>query len=599
MSSSKSAKKMNRRPKRESRAATDIIAAGPAATLSGLFAERVARSPHKVAFHEFDAAAGQWKSFSWGDVAHEAARWQAAFREMELAAGERVALLHPNSRHWAAVDQAALGLNLVVVPLYVDDRASNLVYILRHTEARALVVQRHEQWRHIHEESDDSLPSIARVFVVDGGGEGEGDGRVRFAQHLPAGAGSITTHRGDPHSLASIVYTSGTTGRPKGVMLSHANILWNVHGSLQKIKIRTDDLFLSFLPLSHTFERSVGHYLPVMAGAEVAFNRSIEQLADDLREMRPTVLIAVPRIFERVQRKIAAQLDAGPRLRKIIFRLAVAVGWRKFLHRQGRGWWTPDALLWPLIGKPVARTIAAALGGRLRLAVCGGAPLAFHVSRTFLALGVDLCQGYGLTESAPVLSSNTPAANRPRSVGKPLGNVQLRIGEGEELLARGPNIMRGYWRDEAATRAAFTGGGGDRWLRTGDCARLDADGYVYITGRRKEILVLSTGEKIPPADMEAAIGEDPLFEQVMVVGEAKPFLAALAVVAEAAPAEVLLARIAARTRRFPGYARIRKVSASTEPWTVQNGLLTPTLKLKRANILQQFEAEVEEMYAGH
>jgi len=588
---------MNRPPKRESRAATDIIAAGQAGTLSGLFAERVARSPHKAAFHEFDADAGQWKTFSWSDVAHEAARWQAAFRAMGLAAGERVALLHANSRHWAAVDQAALGLNLAVVPLYVDDRASNLVYILRHTEARALVVQRHEQWRHIAEESDDSLPSIARVFVVDG--DGGGDGRVHFAQHLPDGAGNATAYRGDPHSLASIVYTSGTTGRPKGVMLSHANILWNVHGSIQKIKIRTDDLFLSFLPLSHTFERSVGYYLPVMAGAEVAFNRSIDQLADDLREMRPTVLIAVPRIFERVQRKLAAQLDAGPRLRKMFFHLAVAVGWRKFLRRQGRGWWTPDAPLWPLIGKPVARKIAAALGGRLRLAVCGGAPLAFHVSRTFLALGVDICQGYGLTESAPVLTSNTPAANRPRSIGKPLGNVQLRIGEGEELLARGPNIMHGYWRDEAATRAAFTGGGGDRWLRTGDCARMDADGFVYITGRRKEILVLSTGEKIPPADMEAAISEDPLFEQVMVIGEAKPFLAALAVVNEETPAEVLLARIKTRTRRFPGYARIRKVSATTEPWTVQNGLLTPTLKLKRASILQQFDAEVEEMYAGH
>lgn len=529
-------------------------------------------------------------SVTYLDVEKASARLQNVLRKNGVMPGDRVAAQVEKSWTGLCLYLAALRAGAVFVPLNPASTAREMAHFLGDSAPRIFVCAKPSP--ELHQAA--RAAGVSTIFHLDA--DGGGDLADALAAEKDAGADTIKVDGG---RLAAILYTSGTTGRPKGVMLSHANILWNVHGSLQKIKIRTDDLFLSFLPLSHTFERSVGHYLPVMAGAEVAFNRSIEQLADDLREMRPTVLIAVPRIFERVQRKIAAQLDAGPRLRKIIFRLAVAVGWRKFLHRQGRGWWTPDALLWPLIGKPVARTIAAALGGRLRLAVCGGAPLAFHVSRTFLALGVDLCQGYGLTESAPVLSSNTPAANRPRSIGKPLGNVQLRIGEGEELLARGPNIMRGYWRDEAATRAAFTGGGGDRWLRTGDCARLDADGYVYITGRRKEILVLSTGEKIPPADMEAAIGEDPLFEQVMVIGEAKPFLAALAVVAEAAPAEVLLARIAARTRRFPGYARIRKVSASTEPWTVQNGLLTPTLKLKRANILQQFEAEVEEMYAGH
>ena len=599
-----------------------------AVTLSGLFAERVAQSPGKTACHEFDADAGEWRAWSWDELGREAGRWQRLFRELGLARGDCIALLHPNSRHWVCADQAALGLGLIVAPLYLEDRPANARYILGHAGACVLITHRLEQWRRIAADDgdgddggrgDDWMP---QHVIVTGAPQPCDERRVLFAvERLPdsdtGAAAEFSALREDPHSLATIVYTSGTTGRPKGVMLSHANILVNIADCLQRVVVHPHDRFLSFLPLSHTLERTIGYYMVVMAGAEVVYNRSIEQLADDLREMRPTMLISVPRIFERVYDKLQARLEEGPALRRALFRCAVAVGWRRFERRQGRASWSPALLLWPLLRRLVAARVMTALGGRLRIAVSGGAPIPFHVAHTFIGLGLDLCQGYGLTETSPVLSANAPGDNMPQSVGKPVASVKLRIGDDDELQASGPNVMQGYWRDPEATRAVLDA---DGWLRTGDCARIE-DGFVYITGRLKDVLVLSNGEKVPPADMESAISEDGLFEQVMVIGEGRPFLAALVVLdgdawrrtaaglgisaddAEALRSEkvetLLLERIAERIRHFPGYARIHKLSASLEPWSVENGLLTPTMKPRRKQILEAAGVEVERLYAGH
>jgi long-chain acyl-CoA synthetase len=405
------------------------------------------------------------------------------------------------------------------------------------------------------------------------------------------------------------VYTSGTLGRPKGVMLSHANLLANAQAVLAAVAGYREDLYLSFLPLSHAFERTVGYYVPMMAGSTVAYARSVQRLPEDLAAIRPTVLVSVPRIYERAYARIAGDL-AERRLARAFFDATVALGWRRFEGRPG----VAATLAWPLARRLVAKRILDRLGGRVRVAVSGGAPLAPELARVFIGLGLPLLQGYGLTEAAPVVAANRLEDNAPDSVGRALPGVELRLGADDELLVRGASVMLGYWRQPEATRAAIDA---DGWLHTGDKARIE-DGRVHIVGRLKEILVLSTAEKVPPADLELAITEDPHFEQAMVVGEGLPYLAALVVLSRdrwpglahaagvdprdpgalSAPAVVsaALARIERQLARFPSYARVRRAWLTLEPWTIEAGLITPTLKLKRAELAQRFAGETAQLY---
>jgi long-chain acyl-CoA synthetase len=443
------------------------------------------------------------------------------------------------------------------------------------------------------------------------------DDRIRLsAQWLPGEPRELRVRKGaDPHELASIVYTSGTTGRPKGVMLSHHNMLSVAHGGLTLLDCYEEDKFLSFLPLSHTLERTAGYYLPIMAGASVAFSRSVAQLGDDLMKVQPTAIIAVPRIFEKVYGRIKDQLKKKSPFARRLFDLAVAVGWTRFEYQQGRVGWSPKLLLWPLLERVVARNVVAKLGGRLRLAVSGGAPLSPEIARVFIGLGIPIVQGYGLTETSPVISVNSLEDNIPASVGLPIRGTEVKIGENDELLVKGPGVMLGYWNNHKATTEVLDP---DGWLHTGDQARIEK-GHIFITGRLKDILVLSNGEKIPPADMELAIALDPLIEQVMVVGEGRPYLTALVVLdpeqwkalageLELDPGDpanlhekkvqnAVLQRIKMSLKDFPGYAKIRKVHLSLEPWTIEEGLITPTLKVKRPRVLERFAREVEALYS--
>jgi len=398
-------------------------------------------------------------------------------------------------------------------------------------------------------------------------------------------------------------------------MLSHRNILTNAHAGLTALDVYQEDVFLSFLPLSHTLERTASYYLPMMAGSAVAYARSVGQLAEDLQNVRPTVMIAVPRVFERVYQRLLDQVRRRPAPVRWMFGLAVKAGWCKFERDQGRAGWHPLLLVWPFLRRKVADPVLEKLGGRLRATVSGGAALPKDVARLFIGLGLPLVQGYGLTETSPVISVNRLDDNDPASVGAPLGCVQVRIGEGDELLVKGLCNMLGYWNNHAATAAMIDH---DGWLRTGDQARID-DGHIYITGRIKDILVLSNGEKVPPGDMEMAIGLDPLFDQVLVVGEGRSFLSALLVLnadlwaglageygldpdrieslADARLVKDMLKRIRETLRGFPGYAKIRRATLMLEPWTVDKGLMTPTLKVKRGQVLKHHGEAVERMYS--
>jgi long-chain acyl-CoA synthetase len=414
--------------------------------------------------------------------------------------------------------------------------------------------------------------------------------------------------------LAAIVYTSGTTGRPKGVMLSHANVIANVKACRGRVRAQAGDVFLSFLPLSHTFERTAGYYYPIAVGAAVAYARSTQQLPEDLKAVRPTILVSVPRIYERFYARIMEHRAAAGWLERAALDLTLRIGGRRFDARQGRGHGPRplDDLVWPLLKRAVADKVLTQLGGRLRVAVSGGAPIAEPIIRLFLALGLDVLQGYGMTETSPVVAVNTPEDNDPRTVGRPLDGVEVRIGDHEELLVRAPSVMVGYWKRPEETRKAIEA---DGWLHTGDQARIEG-GRITITGRIKDIIVTSTGEKIAPVDLETAIAADPLFEQAMVLGEGRPYLAALVVLnaeewrramaqlgpgAGASPARedqerLLLQRIAAAVRGFPAYATPRAVWWTTEPWTIDAGLVTPTLKVKRPAMEHRFAAEIAALY---
>ena len=592
-----------------------------AGTLPGLFRERVSRTPDKVAYRNFDIGSGKWVSTTWRKMANEVARWQAAMRNEGLQPGDRVAVMLRNSREWVVFDQAALGLGLVTVPLYLEDRPDNVAYILNESDTRLLVVEGKRQWQRLKEVAEDlsGVSRIVSIATIEEEDEPDDPRLVSLTDWIFGCQGAHEVMELDPDGLATIVYTSGTTGRPKGVMLSHRNILFDAYASSNCGELNGNDVFLSFLPLSHTLERTAGYYLPMMVGGEVAYARSINQLAEDLATIKPTVLISVPRIYERVYAKIMDGLQQKSGTARRLFETAVNTGWKRFEHVQGRAGWSPGLLAWPLLEKLVASKVQEKLGGRMRLAICGGAALSPAVARLFIGLDITVLQGYGMTESSPVVSVNRPEDNVPESIGTALPGVEVMIGPRDELLTRSPAVMLGYWKNEQATRDTIDA---DGWLHTGDKARIDEQGHIYITGRIKEIIVLANGEKVPPADMEMAIQMDPLFEQVMVVGEAKPFLAALVVLnadkwrafakeeldVDPANPDVLrenfvekcvMTRLGKQLHEFPGYAQIRRVTLLLEPWTVDDGLLTPTLKMKRARILKKFAADVERMYEGH
>lgn len=595
----------------------DVISPEEAVTLDGLLRERARRTPDDPGYRRFNARTDSWETLTWAQMAGQVARWQAALAREGLEPGDRVALMMRNCPEWVMFDQAALGLGLVVVPLYTVDRPENAAYILSHCGARILLLETQEQWQGFAG-LEAELAGLKRILCLESPRD-VGDSRLRgVAQWLPAAGGELRRNPGAPDDLASIIYTSGTTGRPKGVMLSHANILQNAAGCLTTFTVRRDDLFLSFLPLSHTFERTVGYYLAIMAGAQVAYARSISSLAEDLQTIRPTGIIAVPRVFERVHAAIRAQLDHAPAAKRRLFEIAVAVGWARFERAQGRGAWAPSLLLWPLLDVLVASKLRARFGGRVRVADSGGAALSADVSRVFVALGINVLQGYGLTETSPVVCVNRTDNNLPASVGHPLPGVEVRLNGQGALLVRGPNVMLGYWKDPEATRAVLSE---DGWLDTGDTARIDETGRIWITGRIKEIIVLSNGEKVPPVDMEIAIQRDALFEQVMVLGEGKPYLTVLAVLnaerwqdvareagldadlnagtAGSRVEHLVLERIGRQIREFPGFAQVRRAAVTLKPWSVENGMMTPTLKLRRARILEHHRGELEALYAGH
>ena len=600
----------------QNRRGTRYLMFDDTATIADVFALRCRSSPNAPAYREFNSASKDWQGTTWREMGDLVARMREGLRREGLQSGERIAVMLKNSINWVLADQGAFAHGLVTVPLFVDDRPENVAFILNDADVKFIVIDGEEHWKRLKtvREHLGTLKCILTVKpVID-----PDEPRLKLlADWLPSNPGSFDRPAVKGNDLATIVYTSGTTGKPKGVMLSHRNILSNVQSGLAVYEVFPEDIFLSFLPLSHMFERTADYYLNVVSGASIVFSRSIPQLAEDFRIVQPTIIFSVPRIYERFLTAINDQLKKSSPTKRKLFDLAVDVGWSRFEYQNGRGPWKASFLLWPLLNKLVAEKLLTRLGGKLRFAVAGGAALSPAVSKVFVGLGLPICQGYGLTEASPLLAVNLLDKNDPSSVGPALPGVETRIDENGVLLARGANIMLGYWNNPDATRAVLSE---DGWLNTGDQVRIDERGFIHITGRIKEIIVLGNGEKVPPVDMEMAIQMDPLFEQVLVYGEAKPYLSAIVVLNDeewgrvASDAKLdpkidgegkeqsekfLVQRIGKLIKGFPGYALVRKVAVAREKWTIDNGMITPTLKLKRNVIFQKYASAIDEMYKGH
>jgi long-chain acyl-CoA synthetase len=577
-------------------------------TLVDLYQHNLDATPHAIACQWFEPRAQRWTETSWTELAAQARRHAAGLREIGLEPGDRVAIQLSGGPEWLALDWACGLLGLVTVGLFADDTGAGVARQVADAGARVVFTRDAAAWETITR--CDPLPSVEAVVLVNG--LPSSDHRTRaLAQWLPA-AQALPTVGVSPGALATIVYTSGATGRPKGVMLSHRALVANAKASVAALPVDATDTVLSVLPLAHLYARSVGIYASLAAGATIAFARGASHLAEDFATLRPTVLVGVPRLYERLHAAVELELDQGSLTRRALFRLAVEAGWAAQRRKRSSPLFT-GALI-----RRAGQSLHARLGGRLRVAISGGAALSPHIARMFVALGIPLLQGYGLTEAGPVVSVNRIGDNDPASAGLPLDGVETRIEASGELLVRAPGVMLGYWNDPPATQAVLDNAG---WLRTGDkVSRLDPQ-RLYLTGRIKDILVTATGEKASAGDIESRLRELPIVEQVMVVGEAKPYLAAL-IVPQPGPLALLRAEIglndgddseAAREalenvilercrdvlRDAPRNHFIVRVALVCQPWTTHNGMITATGKLRRCEVLRMNAGAVDRLYAGH
>ena len=595
--------------------------------LPELITHHLGRHDDLPALTEYVASEKAWITLSYRQLHERIQSWEKAFAKLGLEKGSRVAMLLNNCVNAICFDQAAIRRGLVTVPLHAVDTPGSSAYILDDSQCRVLVTAKYLKWKNIRQA--ETLPNLKIVVITDDELQEDdlvnnnGVEVVRLEDWLAAAENeSLPEVHLEADDLVNLVYTSGTTGRPKGVMLAHNNILECARGVMQNICPYPDDVWFSFLPLSHTFERATSYYMALGMGNHVYMNRNILQIMDDLKVAKPTIFMSVPRIYETIYARLNDKLSKQSAVVRYIFDWAVEVGWRRFckendleVEHTWREFMDPLVAKW--LDNKVGTTLRSVFGGaKAHAYVSGGAAINHKIARTFIGLGVPIHQGYGLTETSPVLSVNLMGKNNPATVGPIIDNMQARLGDNDELQVKGPLVMKGYWNRPDATKDVFTE---DGWFRTGDQADILPTGHVRIKGRIKEIIVTSTGEKIPPGDLEMAMQTDPLFAQTMAIGENLPFISALIVLdpkrwekmaadlgldpadPQSLKDKKVLINIVKRLKKvchgFPQYGVPRSAILTLEPWTIDNGMLTPTLKLKRHIIKARYQDRISELYA--
>ena len=595
-------------------------------TLARMFWERVERSGDRPA-QQFKHGAG-WTTITWREVGQTVRELALGLLALGRAKGDSVALLSSSRAEWVQADFAIFTAGCVTVPVYPSYPPDLIAYIVNDSGARTIIVEDPAQLAKVLQ-AREKTPNLEHIIVIGDYDAPQPPKMVMTWESLRrlgrenVGSGALGSALAErvastrPTDLATIVYTSGTTGPPKGVMQTHGNHIAAVTASKQATPVEEGWVHLLFLPLAHSFAR-LESFLGVAHGLTTAFAENLDKVGENLRETRPHFICSVPRVFEKVYGRILAGVEAGSPAKKKIFSWAVSVG-RDVSRHQQRGQPVPTTLELKrkIAHKLVFSKLHAALGGRLRWAVSGGAPLSRDIAEFFHAAGILLLEGYGLTETCPVLTFNRPDRYRFGSVGQTLPGVQVQIAADGEILARGPNIATlGYFKQPEATHEVF---GADGWFHTGDIGTIDGDGFLFITDRKKDLIVTAGGMNIAPQNIENLLKADPFISQVMVYGDRRPYPVALITVnsdelSKFAREQGILTSEAAAIVKHPkvvervgrtveekntqlqSYARIKRFTVLPTDFTLDGGELTPTLKVKRKVVSQKYQDAIEELY---
>jgi long-chain acyl-CoA synthetase len=564
---------------------------------------------------------GVYEPISYGEFEEDVHHFSAFLKHNGISPKDRVAILSENRPGWYLADMAILNIGAIDVPLYPSLPPNQIEYILNNCSAKAIVVSNMLQlgkilsiWQNLPELTlvivmnrlEERVEDVIDLNLAKDEGKKIVDDKPWFLEGTPV----------EPDDIATIIYTSGTTGLPKGVMLTHRNLCENVKSCSSIIRLDESDCGLSFLPLSHAYERTGGYYLLFACGASIYLAESIETISLNMTEARPTIIFTVPRLFDRIKMNILKQISAESAIKQKVFYWALETG-EKY-HRQlneKRSVSKFLSLQHSLADKLVYHKIRNKFGGRLRYFVSGGAALPQKIGEFFQALEISILEGFGLTETSPVTHVNRPDKIKYGTVGPAVNNVKVKIAEDGEILLKGPNIMKGYWKDEAATNEVLK----DGWFFTGDIGEIDRDGYLKITDRKKHIIVTSGGKNIAPLPIENLISDSPFVDQVIVIGEKRPFLIALIVpdfsrlreyaqhegIKAASNTELIANKnivqiyeklIRSISRQLATHEKVRKFLLIDDAFTVENGHMTPTLKLKRKAITTKYATEIDNVY---
>ena len=563
---------------------------------------------------------GRYQPVSWAAAARDVRRLALGLRSLGIRQGERVGLVAENRPEWIIADLAIMSAGAITVPAYVTHTIEDHRHVFANSGARAVIVSTPALSRRVLAAANQVEPLHTVIAIEPAAGQASTVDLFSWDEMLARGA-EQADDTGEfvatiaPDDIACLIYTSGTGGTPKGVMTTHRNILANCRGAHRVLEVLGlgDEVFLSFLPLSHSYEHTAGMMFPISLGAQIYFAEGADTLAANMLEARPTIMTAVPRLYETLHHRIRLGVERKGGVAHKMFDQAVAVGRKRLLSQAPS---IGERLLDPVLDRVVRARLRRRFGGRLKAMVSGGAPLNPEIGRFFLALGITLLQGYGQTEAGPVISCNSPARIKIDTVGPPIDGVRVRIAEDGEILVAGDNVMKGYWNDPEATTQAFE----DGWLRTGDVGLIDDDGCLRITDRKRDFIKTSAGEMISPARIEGYLTLEPEIAQVMVFGDRHPYLVAVlvpdpdfvasfttqvasaadlvALAADPAFTKAVGAAVGRVNQALSPIERVRRFIIAAEPFTIANGQMTPTLKIKRHAIREVYGRALDALYDG-
>lgn len=587
--------------------------------LALMIRESASRFADMAAMHVREG--GVWKSISYREMGKQVRDLAKALVAAGIGEGDTVGIFAHNGPEWAIADFAILSAGAISVPIYPTNTAKQAEYIVKDAQLKLLFAGDAGQY----EKAKSCLrfcPHLQKIVVFDRAARREGDDAMYYADFLRMGGQSgqddeleARLARASRDDIATLIYTSGTAGNSKGVVLSHANLFHQFDALDERFSVDASDRSLCFLPLSHAYERTWSYYM-FRNGAGNYYVADPRWVMEYLREAKPTVMVSVPRFYERIYSTICDRIERGTPAQKMLFRWAMAIGARYRSRKRDGKLLSPFlALKHAIADRLVLSKIRGRVGGDKKFFSAGGAPLSREIEEFFFAAGLLICQGYGLTETAPVLTCNAPGAFKFGTVGKPLKGVEIKIGEGGEILVRGPNVMQGYYRRPVETENAFVGG----WLRTGDVGEIDREGYLHITDRLKDILITAHGENVAPLRVETLVGEDHYIDQIVILGDRRKFISALIVpffpaleqyaheqeIAYSCRTELVYnpavirfyrQRIDAHSSELAGYEKIRRFTLLDRAFTQEAGELTPTLKTKRQVIAEKYREVVDRMY---